>query len=102
MTNVELTRKARKPGLAIYAREDMDRELLWFFDNDVLAGGIPANHVVILSTLEKTASRHTSASAKSWAVSGTRKHSRVELGEKRGLLLALVALRRAGAPASRA
>ena len=36
----------------------MQRELLWFLDNDMLARGIPPNHVVVLGTLEQAANGH--------------------------------------------
>ena len=31
----------------------MEGELLWAFDDDVFAGGIPANHVVVLWPFEE-------------------------------------------------
>ena len=31
----------------------MEGELFWSFDDDVLAGGIPANHVVVLWPFEE-------------------------------------------------
>lgn len=33
----------------------MEGELLWTLDDNVFAGGIPADHVVVLGTFKKTA-----------------------------------------------
>jgi hypothetical protein len=40
--------------LTIDAWEDVKSKLLWSFDNDMLACWIPANHMVVFGTLEKT------------------------------------------------
>lgn len=31
----------------------MERELLWPLDDDVLAGGVPANHVLVFGAFEE-------------------------------------------------
>ncbi len=48
-----MPRERSKARLAVNAGENMERELLWTFDNDVLSGGIPADHVVILWPFEE-------------------------------------------------
>ena len=50
--------EAGEAGLAVDAGQDVQRELLWFLDNDMLARGIPPNHVVVLGTLEQAANGH--------------------------------------------
>ena len=49
-----MARETGKTRLTVDAWEDMERELLWSFDDDVFAGRIPADHVVVLWSLEKT------------------------------------------------
>ncbi len=53
-TYVELPREAREAGLAVDAWEDVEGELFWPLDDDVLAGGVPADHVVVLGAFEET------------------------------------------------
>ena len=43
----------------------MEGELLGAFDDDVFAGGIPANHVVVLWSLEKAGEEDVSARRRS-------------------------------------
>ena len=52
--HVQLARETRKARLAVDTGEDVEGELFWSLDNDVLAGGIPADHVVVLGTFKKT------------------------------------------------
>lgn len=52
-TDVELPGEAGKPGLTVDAGEDVDGKLLWFFDDDVLSGRIPADHVMVLGAFEE-------------------------------------------------
>ena len=47
-------REAGETRLTVDAGEDMERELLWPFYDDVLARGVPSNHVVVLRSLEET------------------------------------------------
>jgi hypothetical protein len=49
-----LPREASEAGLSVDAGEDMKSELFWSLDDDVLAGLVPADHVVILGSLEET------------------------------------------------
>lgn len=54
-----MPREAGETGLSVNAWKDMQSELLWPLDDDVLAGGIPADHVMVLRSLEE-AGRRTS------------------------------------------
>lgn len=54
---VQLAREAREARLPVHAWEDMECELLWSLDDDVLSGGIPANHVLVLGSFEETVVR---------------------------------------------
>ena len=54
MTYVQLARETGKTRLTVDAWEDMKGELLWPLYDDVLSCGVPANHVVVLWSLEKT------------------------------------------------
>lgn len=39
--------------MTVDAGEDVEGELLWSLDDDVLAGGVPADHVVVFLALEE-------------------------------------------------
>jgi hypothetical protein len=51
---VKLPREASKARLTINAGQDMDGQLLWFFDDDMLALRIPADHMMIVRTFEQS------------------------------------------------
>jgi len=46
--------EARESRLTVYAWEDVKSQLLWSFDDDVLACWIPPNHVVVFWALEES------------------------------------------------
>jgi hypothetical protein len=50
-TNVELTREAGKSRLTVYTWQNMKSKLLWSLHDDMFAGRVPPNHMVILRTL---------------------------------------------------
>jgi len=52
-TDVELPRKGSESGLTVDAWEDVEGKLLGTFYDDVFAGGVPSDHVMVLWTLEK-------------------------------------------------
>lgn len=52
-TDVELPRKGSESGLTVDAWEDVEGKLLRTFYDDVFAGRVPSDHVVVLWTLEK-------------------------------------------------
>lgn len=54
-TYVQLTRETREPRLAVDRGKDMEGELLWPFDDNVVASWIPPNHMVILGFFKQTA-----------------------------------------------
>lgn len=39
--------------MAVDGGQDMERKLLWPLDDDVLAGGVPANHVLVFGAFEE-------------------------------------------------
>ena len=53
-THVQLARETSKARLAIHAGENVEGELLGAFDDDVFAGGIPTNHVVVFGAFEES------------------------------------------------
>ena len=56
-THVELTRETGESRLSIDRREDMKCKLLGTFDNDVVTGRVPSNHMVILGLLEQSSGK---------------------------------------------
>lgn len=52
-TDIELAGEGGEAGLAVDGGEDMEGELLWAFYDDVVAGGVPANHVLVIGLLEE-------------------------------------------------
>lgn len=52
-TDVELPREGSKSGLTVDAWEDVEGKLLWTLYDDVFAGRVPSDHVVVLWTLEE-------------------------------------------------
>lgn len=61
-TDVELPRKGSESGLTVDAWEDVESELLRTFYDDVFAGGVPSDHVMVLWTLEETGKYASGAS----------------------------------------
>ena len=49
-----MPREGSKARLAVNAGEDMEGKLFWSLDDDVLSGGIPPDHVVVLWTFKET------------------------------------------------
>ena len=49
-----MTGEAGEARLAVDGRKDVEGELLWTLDDDVVAGWVPADHVVVFRTLEET------------------------------------------------
>ena len=47
-----MPREAGEAGLAVDAGENMKSQLLWPLDDDVLARGVPTDHVVVLGSLK--------------------------------------------------
>lgn len=66
-TYVELTGKWSKAGLTINARKDMESELFWAFDDDLLALWIPTYHVLILWFLKKSKNKQSLRVVGAWA-----------------------------------
>ena len=54
-THIELAGEGSKTGLAVDGGKDMEGELFWAFDNDMVASRVPSNHVVILLLLKQPA-----------------------------------------------
>lgn len=46
--DIELPREAGESGLTVYTWKNVEGELLWPLYDDMFAGSIPANHVVVL------------------------------------------------------
>jgi len=46
-THIELPREAGESGLTVYTWENVEGELFWAFDDDMLSSRIPANHMVV-------------------------------------------------------
>lgn len=82
-THVELARKRCEARLAIDTGKNVQRELLGAFDDDLLAFGIPANHVLILLFLEQATE---AKSRKGTMRFGEREDLRVEFCEEGGRL----------------
>ena len=91
-TYVKLPGEARKARLTVDAWEDMKGELLWPLYDDVLSCGVPANHVVVLWSLEKAGGGRCECAKEKRDASGD---VRVELGEEGGLGLCGLLLGRA-------
>lgn len=45
--------EARESRLTINAGKDMEGKLFWPLNDDMFAGGVPANHVVVLGAFEE-------------------------------------------------
>ena len=52
-TDIELPRKGSESGLTVDTGENVEGELLWTLHDDVFAGGVPPDHVVVLWPLEE-------------------------------------------------
>jgi hypothetical protein len=57
---IQLPGKTGKTRLAVNTGENMKRELFWSLNNDMLALRVPADHVMVLRTLEQTAATDVS------------------------------------------
>ncbi len=53
-TDVKLPREASKSRLTVYTWKDMKSKLLWSLYDDMFAGRVPPNHMVVFRTLKKT------------------------------------------------
>jgi len=51
-TYIELAGETSKAGLSVNRREYMESKLLGTLNDDMLASSVPANHMMILRTLE--------------------------------------------------
>ena len=51
-TYIELAGETGKAGLTVDRRQYMESKLLGTLDDDMLASSVPANHMMILRTLE--------------------------------------------------
>jgi len=80
--------EARESRLTVYAWEDVKSQLLWSFDDDVLACWIPANHVVVFWSLEETClgqEERVERATKRWLKNGLKGHLRIQFCQEGGL-----------------